>query len=261
MPELSGSHRGRSGTARAACSPERRRRCSCALTTRPRKNGLRAAPLPDLRANIAKLLRGGSVEAPSERHLEILHAALALFGERGYSGASLRELARRVGVAQPSLYHWFDSKEQLVEQIIVHVGAELLSAYPEAPIPERLQDIPHFVVNGVLAVWEQPAYVQFLRFLFGVSMVKPRFREAMQTLYQHGTEAATTALLEPFVARGEIDPTEARALVRMTVNAIGLSLIEERVLFGKSKPSAELLAYAKTVETLMTRIVTPIPSE
>jgi AcrR family transcriptional regulator len=185
----------------------------------------------------------------------VLRAALALFGERGYSGASLRELARRVGVAQPSLYHWFDSKEQLVEQVIVHVGAELLSAYPDAPLPEQLEDVPHFIVRGVLAVWEQPAYVQFLRFLFAVSMVKPRFREAMQTLYQHGTEAATEALLQPFVARGEIEANEARALVRMTVNAIGLSLIEERVLFGKTKPSAELLAYAKTVEKLVARIV------
>ena len=33
----------------------------------------------------------------SERHLEVLRAALQLFSERGYAGASLRELARRLG--------------------------------------------------------------------------------------------------------------------------------------------------------------------
>ena len=39
-----------------------------------------------------------------ERHREVLRVAMHLFAERGYAGASLRELARRLGMQQPSLY-------------------------------------------------------------------------------------------------------------------------------------------------------------
>ena len=63
---------------------------------------------------------GGAQRPP--KHLEVLRVAMRLIAERGYRGASLRELARRVGMQQPSLYHYFRSKEDLVEQILVTFG-------------------------------------------------------------------------------------------------------------------------------------------
>ena len=52
--------------------------------------------------------------AVSERLLEV---AAALFTEKGYQHASTRELADRLGVTQPTLYHHFGSKEELLEQV------------------------------------------------------------------------------------------------------------------------------------------------
>ena len=43
----------------------------------------------------------------------VMQAALALFAERGYRGASLRDIAWRIGIKAPSLLHHFASKEQL----------------------------------------------------------------------------------------------------------------------------------------------------
>jgi len=47
----------------------------------------------------------------------ILTVAADLFRERGYRAATLDELARRVGIAKPTLYGYFRSKEELLAAI------------------------------------------------------------------------------------------------------------------------------------------------
>ncbi|GAB3405073.1 TetR/AcrR family transcriptional regulator [Flindersiella endophytica] len=54
---------------------------------------------------------------PSRRE-EIVDAALATIAERGYKGASLAEIAQRVGLTQQGLLHYFRSKELLLEAVL-----------------------------------------------------------------------------------------------------------------------------------------------
>ena len=48
----------------------------------------------------------------------ICAAAFDLFGEKGYDGASMNELAERVGIAKPSLYNYYRSKEELLLDLV-----------------------------------------------------------------------------------------------------------------------------------------------
>ena len=48
------------------------------------------------------------------RRMEILAAASAVFRERGFHAAGMREIAQRMGVAVGKLYYYFDSKEALL---------------------------------------------------------------------------------------------------------------------------------------------------
>src|SRR5690242_16966598 len=52
------------------------------------------------------------------RREEILHAALRLFAERGYRGASLAAVADRVGLTQQGVLHYFPSKERLLVEVL-----------------------------------------------------------------------------------------------------------------------------------------------
>ncbi len=49
---------------------------------------------------------------------EILNAALEIFAEGGYRGTSLREVARRVNLSLTGVMYHFDSKEQLLTDVM-----------------------------------------------------------------------------------------------------------------------------------------------
>ncbi|WP_082481701.1 TetR/AcrR family transcriptional regulator [Rathayibacter sp. Leaf299] len=53
-----------------------------------------------------------------ERRREIVVAAAQLFGESGYTHASMRELAKRVGLSQALLLHYFSDKEDLLVEVL-----------------------------------------------------------------------------------------------------------------------------------------------
>jgi AcrR family transcriptional regulator len=52
--------------------------------------------------------------AGDERRARIVAAALDVFAERGYKGASLAQIAERVGITQQAVLYHFKSKDQLL---------------------------------------------------------------------------------------------------------------------------------------------------
>lgn len=53
-----------------------------------------------------------------ERRREIVAEAARLFGESGYTHSSMRELAKRVGLSQALLLHYFSDKEDLLVEVL-----------------------------------------------------------------------------------------------------------------------------------------------
>src|SRR2546425_2508463 len=61
---------------------------------------------------------GGSRRAQAEeRREQIIDAAAKLFAEKGYDGASIRDIAREAGITEGLIYHYFESKDQLTEAV------------------------------------------------------------------------------------------------------------------------------------------------
>lgn len=56
---------------------------------------------------------------------EILDAALEVFGEKGYEGGSMREIASRVGVSEPALYRHFSGKDAIFLGLVRLVAGRL----------------------------------------------------------------------------------------------------------------------------------------
>src|SRR4051812_42209889 len=74
------------------------------------------------------------------RIAEIIAAAWKLAREQGIGGLSLHALARKVGIRQPSLYAYFDSKHALYDALFADGNRQLRErldglALPREPRP------------------------------------------------------------------------------------------------------------------------------
>lgn len=62
-------------------------------------------------------LKDGPV-AGQVRRTEILHRAAPLLAEKGINGCTVRDIADVAGILSGSLYHYFDSKDTMVQEIV-----------------------------------------------------------------------------------------------------------------------------------------------
>ena len=68
-----------------------------------------------------------------EQRAQILRAAAALFARRGYTAATLKEVASASGVSKATLYHYFSDKHALLEDIVRSHVARLERIAAESP--------------------------------------------------------------------------------------------------------------------------------
>jgi AcrR family transcriptional regulator len=62
-----------------------------------------------------------------EKEKKILDAALKLFAERGFHGTSTAEIAKTAGVATGTLFHYFNTKEELINRLYLHIKESMLN--------------------------------------------------------------------------------------------------------------------------------------
>ena len=67
----------------------------------------------------------------ASRREELLAIAAELFAQRGFKNTTVRDIADAAGILSGSLYHHFDSKESMVDEILSTFQTELFRQYDE----------------------------------------------------------------------------------------------------------------------------------
>ena len=88
----------------------------------------------------------------------ILRAALALFAEKGFYNTTTKAISRKAGIAEGTLFNYFETKEDLALYFLEEELAEVIEWYDDnarlkrAALPEKLFAIIHHVLgpNGAV---------------------------------------------------------------------------------------------------------------
>ncbi|OGX61536.1 MAG: TetR family transcriptional regulator, partial [Paenibacillus sp. RIFOXYA1_FULL_44_5] len=71
------------------------------------------------------------------RKQQILEAAVQLFSDQGYYKTTTAHVAKQVGVTQPYVYHFFESKEKLFIAVIEQTIAKIHQAFAAVEAPNH----------------------------------------------------------------------------------------------------------------------------
>jgi AcrR family transcriptional regulator len=178
----------------------------------------------------------GSRTNDSKRREEILQAAASVFARKGISNATVRDIADEVGILSGSLYHHFESKDQMVEEILLAGSDRQGARYREVvkAEPDAVEAMRKLVMLGVLGVAEGPNEATILRNDAQQIKANPRLRlieKQRQDTKRLWISVVRTGV-EQGAFRGDLD---ADVAVRAMFDAV-LSTIRWFPPLGRSSP-------------------------
>jgi AcrR family transcriptional regulator len=172
--------------------------------------------------------KSGSRRSSVERREEILEVALSVLAERGYRGASMREIAERAQASKETLYAWFGNKRGLFE-VLVEWQAERVDA-AIAPNLQRDNDDPSEVLRRFalelqrLLLGERAVVIN--RAAISEATSDPTFARILATHGRGNVVPKLVRYLEGQRERGRLKFEEAEAAIDAL---IGLAIGDQQV--------------------------------
>ena len=172
--------------------------------------------------------KSGSRRSSVERREEILKVALCVLAERGYRGASMREIAERSRASKETLYAWFGNKRGLFEEL-VRWQAERVHAVI-APNLERDGDDPSEVLRGFalelqrLLLGERAVVIN--RAAISEATSDPTFARILAAQGRNSVVPKLEHYLEGQRKRGRLEFEDAQAAID---TIIGLAIGDQQV--------------------------------
>jgi AcrR family transcriptional regulator len=181
--------------------------------------------------------------ASEDTKTALLEAAKQLVGERGYAGASVRELSAAAGTNLAAVNYHFGSRERLLNQAVLEYFLEWGDRVGEVDVDPDAEPLAQFaasarpMIDGLAAA--QPAFVVFLEALLQAR----RSPELHRELVEHYAEQRRRALVSIAASRaGGALPPRFREVIASYMIAIVDGLQVQALLDPSAIPTGDELA-------------------
>jgi AcrR family transcriptional regulator len=150
----------------------------------------------------------------------VLEAAAAVFLERGFEAATTRDIGERAGVLSGSLYHHFETKEEMLFELVRDVYDGVLAFVdglePTGTAADRLRRVLEHHVRHLIANLARTTL-----FLHDLRSLTPEHRAAIEAAEARYVDVITGLLAEGRAdgsLRPDLDPLLTRMVLLGAVN-------------------------------------------
>jgi AcrR family transcriptional regulator len=168
----------------------------------------------------------------TEKQKRILDAAIQVFAEKGFSGASTSEIAERAGVAEATIFKHYRTKKGLLLRLVIPYIARVASPIILRPVLEILdQDKPfrdvlqELVLDRVLLIernWKK------VKIILVESLFHPELREAFQQHVAKNLYAIGSKKIDELKAQGKLRADLPNHVLLRTVISMGFGYLFAR---------------------------------
>jgi AcrR family transcriptional regulator len=159
---------------------------------------------------------------PATSAERILSTALDLFAVKGYDATAVREICEAAGITKPTLYHFYGSKEGVL-QALVASGFERFRLLVDSamakpgPFRDRLKGVARALFNSAR---RQPLYWRFMHgIVWAPQGTAPK--TASCTEFYDGVIGVLAAAEQIAMANGEITRGDSHVRMLILMGAIG----------------------------------------
>lgn len=138
----------------------------------------------------------------------ILAAALKVFSNSGYSGASMDVVAAEAGLSKPTLYQYFDSKEQLFTAMMLQKRDDMLQSFADGAPGSMVEQLHSFAWHYADTVM-RPDLLALARLIIGEVQRFPEIGRAYQAAGPERMLAGMMDYLSARKAEGRLDFDDA----------------------------------------------------
>jgi AcrR family transcriptional regulator len=162
------------------------------------------------------------------RRAQIVRAAAAVLGRQGYAETSLKDVAREAKVAPGLLHYYFDSKEELLLEVVTVTERQMVANWKA--VVEAVDDPLERIVTGLdhaeARCTDQPEFFRMLIDLYTVSLSSPALRvrcAALRTHLMDEVEIELRQVLGRLPAYSLVSPRELAGAILSAIDGIALS--------------------------------------
>jgi TetR/AcrR family transcriptional regulator len=165
-----------------------------------------------------------------DRRREILEAALRVFSERGFRGATIKEIAREAGIRSSALIYWyFEDKEDLFGEVLASHVPVVRAVIELGPLMEvEPEEVLTRLGRAYLAFDE--TNTRALRLVIGEAVLRPEVAER----FIAGGPERVLGFLKTYLGRqvelGRLRPHDVRSSARAYIGML-IPQVAGKVLF------------------------------
>lgn len=184
-----------------------------------------------------------------DRREQIIDAAMNVFAQKGFVRATNKDIAREAGITPGLIYHYFESKEALLQAIVEsRTPLKIIRSLPLAFLDQPPEAVLRMAMKQVLAIIESENYVQFVRLFLPELLHNP-------TIAPFGITAAQQALefLGGYFAlkmeSGELRKTDPQIAAQLLISSMISFFVRRQIL---RDPQALAYSHEQIVDYVVT---------
>lgn len=181
--------------------------------------------------------------------VKIIEVSIELFSERGFNGASIRDITKEVGIKESSLYKHFKNKDEILEIIFMNFRKEAMKLLP--PMDRigwiiEFMSVQDFLQRGIenfLQHIDDSINQKVWRIMYIELFRHPMAYDIYMNEIMKRTVDCLTIVFEGMIHKGKIKPLNPGTLAMEYQNASVSMILEYNLLkaTGKSTEQTEQL--------------------